>query len=704
MKRKWFDLQLYTEGLRQLRLMGLLFTAAVGLIVIFIPVGEYINTVNMASVSARTISYLEMNPLIVGAFCIVAPFLTLNLFSFVNKRESSDFYHNTPATRTCLFFSFFAAVLTWLLIFVTGTALLSVLCHSLFPSLFVINFESVLQISLNCFAGGVLVAASVAIAMSVTGTMVMNVLLALLIIFVPRILLKLILMAICDAFPLVGGLVFAPLLNTQYNIPAGYVLQYFFGDGSPLTAMSSFLYTVGLSVIYTALAWLLFKHRRSEGAGHSAPTPLLQAFYRFLVGFTISSIITVALCSDYSSYYDASDLFPWVFAYVLTVFAMVVFEILCTRRFRGLIRRSLVTIGLLVVANLALVGGITGAKTILKSYSPAAQDITSVRVVEIEGVEHGYGETDYFSSQASKIDLKDPDVLSVVSEQLRYTLDVLEISENRYYEELYNSRSIIVSIKSGGFSHMRRIIMSEEDIDLLTEALAKNESYQKLYMQLPTNYQRVHGDTLNLSVGADAKRLFDTLQAEVKEMGFQRWYALLNRTVYDDPYDKYSGQDETVISKLFFFIPSAEGWTSYGVPLSAATLPKTTAVYLELHGKINGAGRSVLLNTLIQSPTDCDYVDCSATNVIMGGDRPIYYWHYEQIKENAAPVSEFAAALQKTQNEPIDPAKPFCYLYASGRVNNDKGMTDYVVFEGYYVLTEESIALLESLSAEAEKG
>ena len=62
MKQKWFSSRLYLEGLRQLRLMGLLITAAVGLLVIFIPVGEFIDTLSNAETNIITVTYDEMNP------------------------------------------------------------------------------------------------------------------------------------------------------------------------------------------------------------------------------------------------------------------------------------------------------------------------------------------------------------------------------------------------------------------------------------------------------------------------------------------------------------------------------------------------------------------------------------------------------------------------------------------------------------------
>lgn len=716
MKQKWFSPRLYLEGLRQLRLMGLLITAAVGLLVIFIPVGEFINTLSHDEISVLTVTYDEMNPVMVVAFCLVAPFLTINLFSFVNKRESSDYYHAIPATRTCLFFSFFAAVVTWLFLFTFGTALLSTLCHAIFPSLFAVNFLSVLQMSLNCFVGGLLVAACVAMAMSVTGTFLMNILLSLLIIFLPRILIKLVLDALCDAFPPVQGLVFAPLFNTQYNIPAGYVLQYFFG-GDPanvLTSWQSCLYTLGLALAYVAVAWWLFTRRRSEGAGHSAPTPALQSLYRFLVGFTISSIVTMAFFADYGNtkYYDLSDMIGWVFLYTIALFAVVVFEILCTRRFKGLIRRLFFTTILLIVANLALIGGTLGAQALLKNYSPEPEEITSVRVLEFGDYDSGYGGKPYFSEKTKHIALSDPEILRMVSRQLHHTLDVLDISKNKYFEESYQSSSVVVSIKSGGVSRLRRLIIHEEDVELLADKLAENKGYQDVYMNLPANYSHIRSNAVFLDAKEGGDRLFSVLQAEVREIGFEKWYALLNSGTMEELWNEEYGDTAgySPITTLYINIPAATGWSEISVPLNQSVLPKTAAAYLALHGESVGSTQRIdLLDVLASHADDCDYVEGYTYNTLTGDtDSEMFWWDGDTMVKNQDTLTAFADSLKTAVHDPIDPNQPLIFLTVSTRLkmNDENGdYWSYVQMSGYFAIPEGTVLPVdEKYLADTEKG
>lgn len=696
MKTKCFNLRLYLEGLRQLRLLGLLFTIGVSLVVIFIPIGVFFSSLNMPTAAeTRVVSYEEMNPLMHFAFTFVAPFLTLTLFSFLNKRESDDFYHAIPATRTCLFFSFFAAVVTWLFIFVFGTALLAGVFHSFFPSLFIIDWAGTLQMSLGCFVGGLLVAAAVAMAMSVTGTFMMNVLVALLIIFLPRILITLTTNAIADTFPLVAGLSFLPLLSTPCNIPSDFILAYAFysGDENVLTSWTALFYTLSLAIVYTAIALWLFKKRRSEGAGHSAPSPRLQAFFRFLVGFTFTSIITLALYSDMlnTGSYGASDLIGWVFLYVLAIFGVVVFEILCTRRIRGLLRRSFSTVIALIIANLVLAGGVFAVGLGLRSYTPTADDITAVRVLEFGNYSGWYGSHNYFDEKTAEIDINDPAVRQMIAKQLNYTVDTFKVSKHHYYEQASSATSMVVSIKSGGIRHQRRIIVFENDLQLLSDALSHNKDYQNVYMNLPTQYSYIRSDQLSVNRNQGAEEIIDVLQEEIREIGFAKWYALINSVTENDysegKYPEFTGNKQ--LTMLYIIVPENAVWKEIAVPLDAGVLPKTTTAYIQLANRVNGASRDKLLETLINHPEECESFEYTCYNTVVDANGNTTQWFDEaQILKSKDDIVAFAKQLEAFADAPIDPTEALCYVSVSRRLrtSDEYNYYEYTHYSGYFAV------------------
>ena len=82
--------------------------------------------------------------------------------------------------------------------------------------------------------------------------------------------------------PLVSSTDFIPLLDIQYNVPVGTVLFMMGGSGA-LTQWQSGVYTLVLALVYSVCAALLFRVRRSEAAGQSAPNRVLQAVYRLVL-------------------------------------------------------------------------------------------------------------------------------------------------------------------------------------------------------------------------------------------------------------------------------------------------------------------------------------------------------------------------------------------------------------------------------------
>lgn len=730
MKQRIFSARLYWEGMRQLRLMGILFSIAVALIGVFSPVATYINYLNndvlFNEITPETVSGFIANPLIVLAFCIVAPFLTLNLFSFLNKRESSDFYHNIPATRTCLFFSFFAAVISWLLIFVVSTSVLTTVAYAMFPKLYIVNYLSVLEISLSCFVAGFLVAAAVAISMSITGTMLMNILLALILIFLPRILIALVIESVTSLFPLVAGLDFLPFLSARFNIASGFVIttltEGFSTAVGMFTSFASMLYTFVLGLIYTALAWLLFCKRRSEAAGHSAPTARLQALFRFLVGFTVSSIITLALYLMSEGTASSYDIFTFFFLYLITVLIVAVFEILCTRRWKGLFRRCGTTVLLLVAANLALIGGMSGTNYYLTSYAPAADDISSVKLIGFNSYSHSYDEdtVDYFNSKAEKIELTDSTIREIISRQLSDTLDTLSLSANHYYDRLYQNASLVVSVRSNGVSHTRRIIVTSEDIQALTQALTENNDFQQLYMKLPENYSHILVNGNIFRRGEGAEDLFDALQSEVRDMGFANWFSLLNdsaanisyTTVYKDGTvnSVYSGTDsessdvaepsapaQQVLQTLSVYIPDGSGWASFNVPIYPLALPKTARCYLELYEKQQGNSYTEFLNALNGDSEQIFDIQFSLYNCDPIKEESVLWYGREDIEKQPEAFADLGNQLRRASIGSVNPTAAFVEVECGYLGQDVKGDSEYHYMRGYFTLNQEAYNILSTL-------
>ena len=126
--RFWdFNARIFGEGVRQLKTVGILFTVVMCLEALLIPIGMAISMQNDVNMTRALVTLPGVHPLIILPMYTLAPVGVLILFSFLNKRRTSDFYHAIPVTRAALFFSLLAAVLLWVIVAILASTAVSVM-------------------------------------------------------------------------------------------------------------------------------------------------------------------------------------------------------------------------------------------------------------------------------------------------------------------------------------------------------------------------------------------------------------------------------------------------------------------------------------------------------------------------------------------------------------------------------------------------
>ena len=222
--RFWdFDARIFGEGIRQLKIVGILFTVVMCLEALLIPIGTVIQAQQIRTVemTRSLVTLLRMHPLIVLPMYTLAPVAVLMLFSFLNKRRASDFYHAIPVTRAAMFISLFAAVMFWVLLSILASSAVSVVTCLCLSQHIQLDLSGVGMLLLNTFLGAAFVAACTALAMSITGTLFNNIVVAGLIFFAPRLLLTVCRMLIHGYVNILSGGIDGILLDASYNIPLG---------------------------------------------------------------------------------------------------------------------------------------------------------------------------------------------------------------------------------------------------------------------------------------------------------------------------------------------------------------------------------------------------------------------------------------------------------------------------------------------------
>ncbi len=540
--KRFFNGKLYLEGLKQLRLVGFLSLAVLELITVLLLINTNSMIEHLTDVFHMT--FVTFNPSLLGTFTVVAPLMTLNLFSFLNKRNTSDFYHALPTTRASLFISFFLAIVTWLIgLFAVTTVTATILVVPMADHMSIDVLNIVLSTA-NLFAASLFITAAVAIAMTITGTIFTNVVVALMLIFVPRILMTVISMSVVEFVPIIPNNTVLPPLGTMYNIPFGVMFSLLDGAlDETLAFWPGGLYTLGVALVYTVIACVLFIRRKSESAGQAAPNRVLQAVYRL----TLATAVCLVPCWFIIAAWVCGD--PWytdnvlllVDFYAIAVLVYFAYELITTRKWKNLLK-AIPSLGFLVLINVGIIATAVGICRYNLQITPTADQITSVAILNTED--------GYLSQKTTEVEIKDNAVKQTLSAALADTVDLIQNGgTTKYYQSDLNRVRVRFRTRTGTYD--RYILISASQQAQLMDALQSQEAFRDMYMNLPkpskntltpTTYRLSFWDG-NEPIVSD--KLHEVLQQEINEIGFEKWYAYCNsETIYydDELYAKENGE------------------------------------------------------------------------------------------------------------------------------------------------------------------
>ncbi len=593
MKRSWFDGGLYREGLRQLQVIGILSLVLLTLAAVLAPVGR---AVNISSVEAaclatgetfrpETLTFLSSHPLLVLCFPVLAPVMSLYLFHILDRREACDFYHSIPQTRGCLFVSLTAALFTWLLAILLVSSLVNLAVCQLLGRYLTLTFRSIPPLLLNLTAATLLVSAAVLLAMSLTGTLFTNMVVALLILFLPRAILLAVTICLSSAMPYVSSSHLFPFLDYSWNVVAGVIIGCFDGTaGDVIYRWQSGVYTLVLALLYLVLAGVCFVRRKSEAAGQAAPSRRLQLAFRLAVSLTVC-LIPMGMIFDFlagGSEIGGSWLFTLLVLYLIAVIAYFLYELIATRKLRNL-TRAVPGLGMLAGLNLLLIFGMFGIYRYTSSQQPEAEEISyvslqadrTVWVITSSSSQSEQQMSPYFDTLLEDVQLDSPEVRNMVSQRLRQTIEYYSGSGDLEANRLFgsgNTWSCLLRIQAGNKALYRNVYLTEADLQLLKRNLQQKPEVQEIYQNLPPDEERETTVSSGKLSDAAAGRVYETLRAEVAEMDFSQWYSLVEGT------DQTSGN--TVVAYLSMSTYWNSQWLGTDLPISTA-MPETFRTFME---------------------------------------------------------------------------------------------------------------------------
>ena len=435
MKAKIISGGLYIDGLRRIKVPSIIFAAIIFLMQFIVPL-----------LSAAQLSDYRGGGIVVGAgeivnglslvSCIMTPILVLVAFYSFNVRSSSDFYQSLPYTRTCIFFSWLLAALTvsaGLILIGTG---LGYGVRAMFPGLYILSGAGLGDVLLSAFAAMIFAAGCVLVAMSVTGIFISNAVCALLLMFLPRMILFLIRILIIEVTPVLNSDYFMSWMNIEYNsfvsgLGTGF-MNLMGSDGFWLDNIGADIFTVVVGLCYIALAALLFKFRKSETASQGGSSRLVQHIIRIALTFAVS------LLGTYMMVEEGEDAFAIVI-YVIALIVFFAYEIITTKKWINLLK-CLPTVLIVVVLNVAVWLTATGCSSAIANNEIDPANVRSVRVLNLVSND----DSNYFNNNCNELDITDPEVIKIVTDAYNEDLSYMK---NYYYEgstEVYDEDGVMV--------------------------------------------------------------------------------------------------------------------------------------------------------------------------------------------------------------------------------------------------------------------
>ena len=477
-----FSPKLYLQGIKRIRAIGI--AAAICTIIpnALIPIMEAMRSpsYDYNYIGTAEVEYGEFAPYLV-MMMIFAPIMVYLTFSYLNERKKADFFHSIPQKRACVYTSFVLAIVSWVAVIIGVSVIVNSFLWSFVPY-YTLPLSLPFEAFIYCFAGALLVAAYMLVAMTLTGGVVSNLLVFGLLVFLPRLLTLLFtscLESCANVFVLSGSV--WKYLSYEGFLPLGVVLRFLSGDNSYLDA-TILLYGLTVAILLIVAAGAIYKARRSEMAGQSAPNRKLQAVYRTAVALPF----LFWLVSENVVYGDfEGDTFLLLFS--AAVICYMIFELMMTKSLKSMFR-SLILFWIPVVVAVGFFGAVKASEFAVESVQPEGDEIEHVMLIDRYGVaDHDdYSEVPYdvMLTSSGARDM----ISSILRDHIEYEMDYSDgyvYEESPYWRDRYTYINVKIKLKKG-ITVTRNLRFADDELAILARYAAdESEEYKKRLTKLP---------------------------------------------------------------------------------------------------------------------------------------------------------------------------------------------------------------------------
>ncbi len=585
-------------------------------------------------------------------------------FKHLNSRSASDFYDSLACSRISGYISRILAVFTWQYGIIVLTMLVRIITMAANGVSF--DWSFIPKLLLSFMAGSALIIGCVSLAMSITGTLLSNVVVSLAILGLPRFLLF-----VADRF-IVGASTkifvdiskFGIFLNPLYNIPTSIILDVtrkweFYGVSEILINPGAILYTFILGFIYIGAGLLLMKKRKSELAGKSAPNKAIghiisAAIALPFLAYGFYSLINYGVVS-FTNYADIQKCILFI---VIGFLIFITFEFIMLRNIKSLLKSIPIFI-ITIVFSLGLIYTQNKIGLKINSIVPEADEIEYIKIDENYAVIHKYKPLYTYSNLLTKdIEFTDPELIYLMQDNFNKTID--NNNERRMNGNLPYNRATEIYCEfklKNGKSIYRNVSMFDENKEAIKDLVTNNSEYLDLSYRMPP-LSKVN--SIKLFTNAIADENFSTL-------------------IYESFITEYQNSDLETKNDILFHRNSNYYFRLISLPDSDVYYQEAQFAHFFVAGKINdyNFGNYYYLNRFVPKTAGM-YID--EINRLYSAS---FFEDIENVKENADDNLRYWLDIESiySGNPPPNLPHEFYMIYNNNEDNTEGGyMTDEELF------------------------
>jgi len=578
-----FNFGLYKEGLRRTKVFGVMVLAIMLIGAILVPVVQlyhhhYRLRVNLNWLNPiLTIDGLVVVPIMAITAIIATPLVILSMFSWLNNRNSSDFYHAIPHKRETLFTSFLVAALTWTVGAMWVTSAIATIIYAVNPHTN-IYFDSILIVLLGFTAVIGLITGGVALAMTFTGTVFSNIATSILILFFPRGMMAFYTAIVADGAGIISATDFGMISDHSRNLIFIITTS---GSGTlEERIIHGLLYTSVLAIGYLLTARYLFKKRHSEVATH-AGTKWSQSITRVIVAFIITIPVLAMILAEGIRFVEPLAL---IVLGAITIITYYAYEFITARKVPSLLHASK-GLGMVLVLNLLFIGAVT------ININMILREVDSTRVTSVQLEAPAFARwTSYAYFHQYQLEITDLESVTLLAEILNEQIE-LRRHERRFNNWHWWSQTVRLTFTmENGRTITRnlRIQISDSGDDPLQNFFRNYEPYLATYLLVPEQFETV--DSWYGLTPSHYEHILVVLREELQTVDIDQWYEFVGRfsIVHEEwIYDYETGEwidlwqqffDETFVEiNIFGELDGQRFWSVF--PLTERLTPRTLALY-----------------------------------------------------------------------------------------------------------------------------